>query len=90
MIGRCDVIGVGRTNAGWEVCGDRPRAYRRGEHRALWVLHEDDGTEELHELCPYPDCEASPCHDGADWAHLARAHPDSLPYIPERGVAYRW
>jgi hypothetical protein len=74
----------------WEVCGDCRRAYRRGECRRAWVLVEDTGEEELVELCPYPDCEASARHDAVDWAHLARAHPDSLPHLPERGVAYTW
>ncbi len=74
----------------WEVCGDCRRVYRRGEHRATWVLHEDDGTEELVELCLYPDCRATPRHDGIDWASLAQAHPDSLPHVPRRGVAYTW
>ena len=74
----------------WEVCGDCRRAYRHGEHRAVWVLHEDDGTEELAELCPYPDCRATIRHDGIDWASLAQAHPDSLPHLPTRGVVYAW
>ncbi|MDP9381929.1 MAG: hypothetical protein M3Q29_17635 [Chloroflexota bacterium] len=74
----------------WDVCGDCHRAYRRGEHRAMWVLHDDDGTEELVELCPYPGCWATTRHDGIDWLSLAQAHPDSLPHLPERGVAYTW
>ncbi len=74
----------------WEVCGDCHRAYRRGEHRASWMLHEDTGGEELVELCPYPDCAASPRFDGVDWASLAHAHPHSLPHVPERGVRYEW
>ena len=49
-----------RPPAGWEVCGDCRRAYRRGEHRAVWVLVEDTGEDELVELCPYPDCEGAP------------------------------
>ncbi len=83
------MIGLERTNAGWDACGDRRRAYRRGEHRALWVLREDTGEEEPVELCLYGDCDASPNHDGIEWASLARYHPDSLQHTPERGVAYR-
>ncbi len=56
----------------------------------MWVLHEDDGTEELVELCPYGDCDAQPRFEAIEWVSLARCHPDSLPYIPERGVVYRW
>ncbi len=74
----------------WEVCGECHRAYRRGEHRAVWVLHEETGEEEMLELCPYEGCEASPRFDGIDWRWLARAHPDSLPHIPERDVVYEW
>ena len=75
---------------GWEVCGDCRRAYRRGEHRPAWVLHEDTGEEELAELCPYPDCQASPRFDGVEWGQLALSYPDSLPHAPERGVVYAW
>ena len=78
------------TPDAWEVCGDCGRAYRRGEHRPAWVLHEDTGEEELAELCPYPDRQASPRFDGVEWGQLTTAHPDSLPHTPERGVAYAW
>ncbi|MDP9381629.1 MAG: hypothetical protein M3Q29_16065 [Chloroflexota bacterium] len=74
----------------WQVCGDCRRAYRRGEHRAVWLTHEDDGTEELVELCPYPDCWATIRHDAIDWASLAQAHPDSLPHLPQRDATYAW
>ncbi len=74
----------------WQVCGDCRRAYRRGEHRAVWVVHEDDGEEELVELCPYGDCEAQPRFDGVDWASLAHAHPDCLPHVPQRDTLYSW
>ncbi len=74
----------------WQVCGDCRRAYRRGEHRAMWVLHEDDGTEELVELCPYGDCDAQPRFEAIDWVSLARCHPDSLPHLPQGGVVYAW
>ncbi len=74
----------------WQVCSDCRKAYRRGEHRAVWVTHEDDGTEELVELCPYPDCCAQPHFEAIEWASLARCHPDSLPRLPERGTVYTW
>ena len=74
----------------WEVCGDCRRAYRRGEHRAVWVTHEDDDTEELVHLCPYPDCRATIRHEGIDWTSLTQAHPDSLPHLPQRDVTYAW
>lgn len=79
-----------RPTVEWQVCGDCRSAYRRGEHRVVWVLHEDDGTEELVELCPYPDCRATIRHDGIDWASLAQANPDSLPHLPQRDVTYAW
>jgi hypothetical protein len=67
---RCWVDPLTSSRAGfvieWAVCGDCRRAYRRGEHRAVWVTHEDDDTEELVELCPYPDCRATIRHDGID------------------------
>jgi len=74
----------------WEVCGDCRRAYRRGEYRSEWILHEDTGEEELMEVCPYRDCEASPKFDGVEWGQLALAYPDGLPHVPEVGVAYAW
>ncbi len=83
-------IPVDRAAGAWQVCGDCRRACRCGEHRAVWVLHEDDGTEELVELCPYADCWATIRHDAIDWASLAQAHPDSLPHLPLRGVVYAW
>ncbi len=83
-------VGLEEGRASWEVCGDCRRAYLRGEHRAFWALCEETGEEELLELCPYESCEASPRFDGIDWRWLAHAHPDSLPYLPERGVAYQW
>ncbi len=79
-------LAVGR----WEVCGDCHRACRRGEHRAMWVLHEDTGEEELVELCPYGDCDAQPRFEAIEWASLARCHPDSLPQLPQRDVLYSW
>ncbi len=79
-----------RRTIEWQVCGDCRRAYRRGGHRAVWVTHEDDGTEELVELCPYPDCRATIRHDAIDWASLTLAHPDSLPHLPQRDVTYAW
>ncbi len=57
-----EIHGITHPTVKWDVCGDCRRAYRRGEHRALWVTHEDDGTEELVELCPYSDCEGAPRH----------------------------
>lgn len=83
-------LGVDLLCDEWTVCGDCRRAYRHGEHRAVWVHHEENGEDELVELCPYPDCEASPRFDGIDWMYLARAHPDSLPHVPEPGVRYTW
>ncbi|MDP9381777.1 MAG: hypothetical protein M3Q29_16855 [Chloroflexota bacterium] len=85
-----EIRGITHARVEWDVCGDCRRAYRRGEHRAMWVLHEDDGTEELVELCPYAGCWATIRHDGIDWASLAQAHPDSLSHLPERGVTYAW
>jgi hypothetical protein len=81
---------IARPLVEWEVCGDCRRAYRRGECRRVWVPVEDTGEEELVELCPYEDCEASPRCDGVDWRGLAHAHPDSLPHLPERGIVYPW
>ncbi len=78
------------TRGAWQVCGDCRRAYRRGEHRAVWVMHEDDGTEELVDLCPYADCCAQPRFEAIEWASLARCHPDSLPHLPQRDVTYAW
>ncbi len=74
----------------WQVCGDCRRAYRRGEHRAVWVFHEDAAEEELVELCPYRDCEAQPRFDRVDWVALAHAHPDCLPHLPQRDTQYSW
>ncbi len=85
-----EVIESANTNVGWEVCGECRRAYRRGEHRMVWAQHEATDEEELLEQCPYENCEASPRFDGIDWVWLARAHPDSLPHVPERGVVYEW
>ncbi len=82
--------GIDLQIGAWQVCGDCRRAYRRGEHRAVWVLHEDDGEEELVELCPYRDCQAQPRFEAIEWASLARCHPDSLPHLPQRGVKYAW
>ncbi len=84
-----EIRGITHVPVEWDVCGDCHRAYRRGEHRAMWVLHEDDSEEELMELCPYPDCCATTRHDGIDWASLAQAHPDSLPHVPENGGCER-
>ncbi len=83
-------IEMAHTQASWEVCGDCRRAYQRGECHRVWALNEETGEEELLELCPYESCEASPRFDGIDWRWLAHAHPDSLPYLPERGVVYQW
>lgn len=85
-----DAMSVEFAAGAWQVCGDCHRAYCRGEHRAVWVIHEDDGIEELVELCPYPDCLAQPRFEGIEWASLARCHPDSLPHVPQRDVVYAW
>ena len=46
------IPGVAPPRVEWVVCGDCRRAYRRGEHRAVWVAREEGGGEELVELCP--------------------------------------
>ncbi len=85
------MIEMEQRNLGWEVCGDCRRAYQRGECHRVWALNEETGEEEVLELCPYhPECEASPRFDGIDWASLLFFHPDTLPHVPERGVAYDW
>lgn len=83
-------VGLEQVGGSWEVCGDCRRAYQRGECHRVWALCEETGEEELLQLCPYEGCEASPRFDGIDWSWLAHAHPDSLPYVPERGVVYQW
>ncbi len=56
----------------------------------MLLTHEDDGTEELVDLCPYGNCFAQPRFEAIEWAPLSRCHPDALPHRPERDVVYAW
>ncbi|MBA2363366.1 MAG: hypothetical protein H0V86_07560 [Chloroflexia bacterium] len=52
------------------------------------MLHEDDGTEEMVELCPYADYFTRPRHGTSEAHLLLRYHLELLPPLPQPDVAY--
>lgn len=69
----------------WMMCLHCGRAYRYGEHRALFTDYGDG--DELCKLCPYPDCDVWAEEEGMVWSQMLEQNPQ-LPSVPERGVRY--
>lgn len=57
------------------------RTYQEGEYR-----NENIGGD-IHQMCPYEDCDGDTVVDAWDWESLLDKHPE-YPKIPEKGNKY--